>query len=148
MRPMHLWKWVAVLTTLLLSYTTGWAAFGEDLEKPHAEFSRQDGDWIARLTPRGKSSAIEIRFHVEGGTLKSVADKTYTPETHPQVDPKNFRSDFFSIQADVAPGAEATVSLSSAYFTSATELWGPATPGSISWGPTGATNTGLADKNA
>lgn len=93
-----------------------------------------------------KSGAIEIRFQVEGGALKSVADRTYTPGTHPLVDPKNFRSDFFSIRVDVAPGAEAAVSLSSAYFTSATELWGPAAPDSASWGPTGATNTALADR--
>jgi hypothetical protein len=146
MRYKHLWIWLLVVPVLLLSYAAGWAAFGEDIEKPRPEFSSQDGDWIARLTPRGKNSAIEIRFHVDGGTLKSIADKTYTPETHPQVDPKNFRSDFFSIQADVAHGAEAAVSVSSAYFTSATELWGPSAPGSVTWGPTGATNTALADR--
>jgi hypothetical protein len=146
MRFKHLCLWLMVIPLLLLSYASSWAAFGEDIEKPRPEFSKQDGDWIAKLTPRGKSTPVQIRFHVEGGTITAVGEKDYPPEAHPQVDPKNFRSDFFSIQASAAPGAEVAVSISSDYFTSATELWGPVTVNSTTWGPTGAVNTALADR--
>ena len=135
-----------VMPVLLLACAGAWAAFGEDIEKPKPEFSQQDDDRIARLIPRGKSTAIQIRFHVEGGALTAVSDKQYAAENHPKVDPKNFRSDFFSIQASAATGAEVAVSVSSAYFTSATDLWGPVSIDSLTWGPTGATNTALADR--
>jgi Na+-transporting methylmalonyl-CoA/oxaloacetate decarboxylase gamma subunit len=135
-----------VTLALLLSCATGWAAFGEDLEKPKPEFSQIDGDWNAHLIPRGKSTSIDIRFHAEGATLDTVAEPTFTPETEPGVDTKNYRSGFFSLHLTTEPGAEATVSLSSNYFTTATELWGPSAPKSTAWASTGATNTALADR--
>jgi hypothetical protein len=138
--------WFLVMPALLLSCASAWAAFGEDIEKPKPEFAQKDGDWIVRLIPRGKSTSVQIEFHVDGGTLTAVSGKEYPAENHPKVDPKNFRSDFFSIQASTPLGGEVTVSCSSNYFTSATDLWGPVSPNSITWGPTGAVNTALADR--
>jgi len=135
-----------IIPVLLVPHGSVWATLEEDIEKPRPEFSQQDGDWIARLIPRGKSTPIQIRFHAEDGNLTAVSDKQYTPENHPKVDPKNFRSDFFSIQARTAPGAEIAVSVSSAYFTSATELWCQLEPNAIAWGPSGATNMALGDR--
>jgi hypothetical protein len=135
-----------VTLALLLTCATGWAAFGEDLEKPKPQFNQSKGDWIAHLMPRGKNSSIEIRFHAEGATLDTVTEPTFTPETLPAVDTKNFRSDFFSLHLSTKPGAEATVALSSDYFTSATELWAATAANPTTWASTGATNTNLADR--
>jgi hypothetical protein len=146
MRIKHIGVWLLAMPALLLFAASSFAAFGEDIEKPHPEFSQKYGGWIARLTPRGKSTPVEIRFQAEGGKITVVAEKAYPPENLPKVDPKNFRSDFFSIQASAASGAEVVVSVSSDYFTSATDLWGPVTVNSTTWGPTGAINSALADR--
>ncbi len=143
----HCFSIGVLIACLLLAAAPGaWAAFGEDVEKPKPEYSRQDGDWIAKLVPRGKSTAIQIRFHLSGGQLTEVGEMTFAPDTHPQVDPKNFRSDFFKVEGTTAPGAEAALTVSSAYFTSATELWGPVDKTLIVWGPISGANVALADR--
>jgi Na+-transporting methylmalonyl-CoA/oxaloacetate decarboxylase gamma subunit len=101
-----------------------WAVFGEDLEKPKPEFSRQAQTVTAKLIPRGKSSSILIEFQASGGRLAEVAGVDMDKIADGSVDAKDFRSAFFRvIVAGVAPGGEATVSLKSTYFTGATELW-------------------------
>jgi Na+-transporting methylmalonyl-CoA/oxaloacetate decarboxylase gamma subunit len=147
MRPryFYLFLWIALLALLLPSVPL-WAAFGEDIEKPKPEFSQEGGDWIARLVPRGKSTSVQIRFHLEGGDITQAAAIEFAPAEQPKVDSKNFRSDFFKVEANLPPGSEAVLAASSDYFTSATELWG-AQPGAVSvWGTLGATNVGLADR--
>ncbi|MDA8140696.1 MAG: hypothetical protein M0036_18780 [Desulfobacteraceae bacterium] len=138
---------IALLALLLLSAPASlWAAFGEDIEKPKPEFTPDNGDWIAKLVPRGKSSSIQIRFHMEGGTMTHLSHLEFAPGQFPKIDPKNFRSDQFMVQADTTPGGEVKLSVGSTYFTSATELWGPKAGTPLIWGTVGATNVGLPDQ--
>jgi len=133
----------------LAAFPTGrtWAAFGEDLEKPKPEFNQEGQDWIARLIPRGKSTSIQIRFHVQGGALKSVTEQEFAAGQQPHVDLKDFRSGFFAVLVDVgAPGAEARLSLSTPYFTSATQLWRGKPEDPRSWIEAQATNLSLAER--
>lgn len=143
MRFRQLVLYTITLATFLLPCKSVWAAFGEDTEKPKPEFSLVGEDWIAKLTPRAKSNPIQIRFHVAGGTLAEVAAKEFSGDNMPEVDPKTFRSDFFSLKMTTgAPGGEVALSLSCDYFTTATELWGPKEKGSRTWASMGAVTTG------
>ncbi|MFH0731186.1 MAG: choice-of-anchor U domain-containing protein [Pseudomonadota bacterium] len=143
MRFRQIFLFMVTAALLLLSGNRGWAAFGEDTEKPKPEFSQEGGDWIAKLTPRAKSNPIQIRFHVGGGTLVEVAAREFAAGDMPDVDPKTFRSDFFTLRASPgAPGGEVTLSLSCDYFTTATEIWGPKEKGSRTWGTIKAVTTG------
>jgi len=101
-----------------------WAVFGEDLEKPNPEFSRQREAVSAKLIPRGKSTSILIEFQASGGRLVEVAGVDFESVQDPSVDSKDFRSALFSVRIEgVSPGGEITVGLKSGYFTAATELW-------------------------
>jgi len=116
----------ALLIALMLGLGAGEAraVFGEDLEKPKPEFSRQAETVNAKLIPRGKSSSIQIEFQTSGGRLAEVAGVDMDQIADGSVDAKDFRSAFFRVMvAGVAPGGEAAVSLKSTYFTAATELW-------------------------
>jgi hypothetical protein len=145
MKFIHFSIWLLVASLLACTPATLWAAFGEDIEKPKPEFTREDGDWVARFVPRGKSNAIRVRFHLDGGQIREAAAMEFAPAEQPDVDSKNFRSDFFKVRADVSIGGEAALSLSSDYFTSATELWGPQTTGGTQWGSMGAVVADQAD---
>jgi Na+-transporting methylmalonyl-CoA/oxaloacetate decarboxylase gamma subunit len=103
---------------------SAWAVFGEDLEKPKPEFSRQGDTVSAKLIPRGKSSSVLIDFQVSGGRLIDVAGVDFEAVREDSVDSKDFRSALFSFKVEgVSPGGEVAVGLKSAYFTAATELW-------------------------
>jgi hypothetical protein len=100
------------------------AAFGEDLEKPNPEFSTQGDRVVAKLVPRGKSTSTLIDFTAAGGRLAGVEAVDLDAAPHGAVDPKDFRSALFAVKIDgVSPGSTVEVSLSSRYFTGATELW-------------------------
>jgi hypothetical protein len=112
-----------VLVGLALAHAA-WAAFGDDIEKPKPEFTRQGERIAARLIPRGKSTSVQILFQVQGGTLLAVEGAEFEPSGQAGIDTKDFRSDMFTLRVGGLPvGGEATVSLASAYFTGATELW-------------------------
>lgn len=144
-KPAYLW--IMAMSVLLLHSGQAWAAFGEDLEKPRPEFSQEGGDWIAKLIPRGKSVSIQIRFHAEEAAIERTVMKEFREEEMPLVNWKNFRSDFFAvILTPAAPGAEVSLTISSDYFTTATELWGPASVNAREWATTGAVNVGLANR--
>jgi Na+-transporting methylmalonyl-CoA/oxaloacetate decarboxylase gamma subunit len=116
----------AMLIAMILGLGAGeaWAVFGEDLEKPKPEFSRQGEAVNAKLIPRGKSSSILIEFQASGGRLAEVAGVDMDQIADGSVDAKDFRSAFFRVMIEgFATGGEATVSLKSTYFTGATELW-------------------------
>jgi hypothetical protein len=101
-----------------------WAAFGEDPEKPKPEFTRQDDRILAKLVPRGKSASILIEFQAAGGILHGVEGVDFDPAGQEGLDAKDFRSDLFAVTAGgISPGGEVKLSLSSSYFTQATELW-------------------------
>jgi hypothetical protein len=149
MRFRQFFMFTIMVVMLLLSCDRGWAAFGEDTEKPNPQFSQEGGDWIAKFTPRAKSNPIQIRFHVAGGTLVEAAAREFAAGELPEVDPKTFRSDFFSLKMSTGtPGGEVAVSLSSDYFTTATELWGPKEKGSLTWASAGAVISGAKEGEA
>jgi hypothetical protein len=143
MKSKHFCVGVIIAAIMLLPCGSAWAAFGEDVEKPKPEFTQTGNDWVVKLIPRAKSNPIQIRFHVTGGTLTAVGPKEFTAGDMPMVDLKTFRSDFFSFQiASGTPGGEVTLSLSSDYFTTATEFWGPSAKGSTTWINAGAVTSG------
>jgi hypothetical protein len=114
---------VGLLCGLAIS-NTGWAAFGDDLEKPKPEFTRQDGRTVAKLIPRGKSTSVLIEFQATGGRLLGIEGMDFDPAGQRGMDAKDFRSDLFAVTAGrISPGGEVKMSLSSNYFTQATELW-------------------------
>jgi hypothetical protein len=117
----------AALIALIAGLTAAgpvWAAFGEDLEKPKPEFSREGETITAKLIPRGKSSSILIEFRVAGGRQVEMAGVDFESVQDERVDIKDFRSALFSFRVEgVLPGGAITISLKSAYFTGATELW-------------------------
>jgi hypothetical protein len=146
MKLRHLCTGVIIVAIMLLPCGRVWAAFGEDIERPQPKFTEDSGDWTAELIPRGKSSSIKIRFHVEGGTLAEPAPKVFTDADMPKIDLKNYRSGFFVL--DVIPstsGGEVKISIASSYFNSATDIWGVTERGSRTWGSTQPVNTGGKD---
>jgi hypothetical protein len=101
-----------------------WAAFGEDIEKPKPEFTREDPKMAAKLIPRGKTSSIRIEFQADGGRLLSVEGVDFDSVADQTVDRKDFRSAFFAVKVvELPPGGEVKVSMASAYFTGSTQLW-------------------------
>ena len=101
-----------------------WAAFGEDIEKPKPEFTREDPKMAAKLIPRGKTSSIRIEFQADGGRLLGVEGVDFDSVVDETVDVKDFRSALFAVKvAELPPGGEARVSMTSAYFTGSTQLW-------------------------
>jgi hypothetical protein len=125
---------------MMLPCNRVWAAFGEDIEAPKPKFTQENGDWIAQLIPRGKSTSIKMRFHVAGGTLVSVALKEFSEKEMPHVDTKNFRSGFYMVEITPGPDGETSLSVGSDYFNTATELWGPKEKASLTWSTTGSAN--------
>jgi hypothetical protein len=114
---------VGIFCVLTLA-SSGWAAFGEDTEKPKPEFARQGEGVVAKLIPRGKSTSVLIEFRAQGGALAQVEAEDFDEAGQAGMDAKDFRSALFAVKADgVSPGGEITLSLASNYFTQATELW-------------------------
>lgn len=113
-----------VLSCALAFSNAGWAAFGDDPEKPKPEFTRQEERMAAKLIPRGKSSSVLIEFQAAGGRLLGIEGMDFDPAGQKGLDAKDFRSDLFAVTVgEIAPGGEVKLSLSSSYFTQATELW-------------------------
>lgn len=101
-----------------------WAAFGEDIEKPKPEFTREGDRITARYIPRAKSTSVQVHFTVEGGKLIEVKAMDFEKADRPEVDIKNFKSALFTIEiGEVKPGAEAAVTISSDFFTSSTQYY-------------------------
>jgi len=104
--------------------TSVWAAFGEDLEKPKPEFTREGDVITAKLIPRAKSTSVAISFQVSSGRLMDVEGMDFKEAEHPSVDNKDFKSELFKIKIDtVAPGGEVKISITSDFFSSSTEYW-------------------------
>jgi len=103
---------------------TAWAAFGEDIEKPKPEFTREGDTVKAKYIPRAKSTSVQVYFTVKDGKLIEVKGMDFEKAARPEVDIKNFRSALFTIEiGEVKPGAEATVTISSQFFTSSTQYY-------------------------
>ncbi len=113
-----------ILATALTAATVAWAAFGEVIEKPAPEFSRQGDSITAKLIPRAKSTSVQIQFSVAGAKLLDVEGMDFEKAERPEVDVKNFKSALFVIHlGDVTPGGEAKVSLTSDFFISSTQFY-------------------------
>jgi len=113
-----------ILAMALAAETAAWAAFGEVIEKPVAEFSRQGDRITATLIPRAKSTRVRIQFSATGARLLDVAGLDFEKAERPQVDVKNFKSALFVIHLeDLPPGGEAKVTLSSDFFISSTQFY-------------------------
>jgi hypothetical protein len=126
-RMRHAVRTIRLMVGLLcgLAITSaGWAAVGDDLEKPRPEFTRHEERMAAKLIPRGKSASVLIEFQVSGGRLFGIEGMGFDPAGQKGMDAKDFRSDLFAVTAGgISPGGEVKLSLSSNYFTQATELW-------------------------
>jgi Na+-transporting methylmalonyl-CoA/oxaloacetate decarboxylase gamma subunit len=122
----RIWTWFILALMLLVSTprTQVWAAFGEDLEKPKPEFTREGDIITAKLIPRAKSTSVSIHFQVSGGDLIDVEGLDFKEAARPGVDNKDFKSELFVIKIDkVSQGGEAKVSITSNFFTSSTQFW-------------------------
>lgn len=118
------WLPVMMLAAALTAASAAWAAFGEVIEKPVAEFSRQGDRISAKLIPRAKSTSVQIQFSAVGARLLDVAGMDFEKAERPEVDVKNFKSALFVIHlGEVTPGAEAKVSLTSDFFISSTQFY-------------------------
>ena len=112
------------LFCMLAVSSPGWAAFSDDAEKPKPEFTRQVDRIVAKLIPRGKSTSVLIHFQTPDGQLLGVEGVDFDEAGQKGMDAKDFRSALFAVKAGgLSPGGEIRVSLSSNYFTQATELW-------------------------
>lgn len=129
---------LTMVTVLLAAYSSVWAAFGEDIEKPKPVFTQEGTDWVSELIPRGKSTPIQIRFHVDGGILSKPAEIIFNEADMPNINWKNYRSGYYLLDIiPSAPGGEVTLSLASNYFTSATDIWGFKERKTKTWGTIG-----------
>jgi hypothetical protein len=120
------WTWLilALLMIALAPRTAVWAAFGEDLEKPKPEFTREGDVITAKLIPRAKSTSVSIHFQVSGGRLMDVEGMDFKEAARSGVDNKDFKSELFVIKIDnVSPGGEVKVSITSDFFSSSTQYW-------------------------
>jgi hypothetical protein len=114
---------IAIFYGLAVS-SPSWAAFGDDAEKPKAEFTRQADRIAAKLIPRGKSTSVRIEFQTPDAKLLDVEGVDFDAAGQKGLDAKDFRSALFAVKAGgLSPGGEIQVSFSSNYFTQATELW-------------------------
>jgi len=120
------WTWLIFVSVMLVMApgTEVWAAFGEDLEKPRPEFTREGDVITAKLVPRAKSTSVLLRFLVSGGRLVDVEGMDFKDAVRPGMDNKDFKSELFVIKIDnVSPGGEAQISVTSNFFTSSTQYW-------------------------
>jgi hypothetical protein len=121
-----IWQWLPAVVLVIITASGGvaWAAFGENIEKPQPEFTRQGDDFIAKLIPRAKSTSVSIRFAVNGGKLLDVQGMDFEKAERPEVDIKNFKSALFVLSiGEIPPGGEVKVSLSSDFFISSTQFY-------------------------
>jgi Na+-transporting methylmalonyl-CoA/oxaloacetate decarboxylase gamma subunit len=118
------WLILAFMMIALTPQTSVWAAFGEDLEKPKPEFTREGDVITAKLIPRAKSTSVSIHFQVSGGRLIDVEGMDFKEAERPGIDNKDFKSELFMVKIDkVSPGGEVKVSITSDFFSSSTQYW-------------------------
>ena len=120
------WMWLIPVLLLIgmLPCKTAWAAFGEDLEKPKPEFSREKDTITAKLIPRAKSTSVLILFEVSGGHLADVEGLDFEEARSPSIDNKDFKSELFTVIIDgINTGGEVKLSITSDFFSGSTEFW-------------------------
>ncbi|MBF0100698.1 MAG: OadG family protein [Desulfobacterales bacterium] len=132
-----------IYSVIVLVPDLAMAAFGEDLEKPKPTFQKENQSIIAKLIPRGKSTFITIDFTIKGATLQEVKAYDFDFDKSNEVDKKDFRSSLFQVtitngspsnisfgpfslplpRTNAPIASPVSVSLTSSYFSSATQLW-------------------------
>jgi hypothetical protein len=97
----------------------------QDIEKPKPEFTPKGDIVTAKFIPRAKSNSVTIDFTVTGGgKLVEVKNFDINKALRPEINKKDFRSDLFSMDINgVVSGGEATLAISSAFFSSSTSFW-------------------------
>jgi hypothetical protein len=115
---------IAAILLAAAAWSDCHAMFGEDLEKPRPEFTRQDDSIVARLIPRAKSTSVQFEFRVAGGGLKEVQGIDFMTAGTPEVDVKEFKSSLFDVVITLeTPGTDAEVVITSSFFNLSTEYW-------------------------
>ena len=146
--PTYLWF---VLIWMMVAFPAVSLAFfninDTDREKPKPEFTREAEQIVAKLIPRAKSNSITILFKSEGGNIAKVAGFDINSALDPQINPKDFRSELFSVEIEgLAPGGEATLSIASSFFSSSTYFWVFNQGKTPAWRDAKADHIRLADK--
>jgi len=115
---------MALALFTLMAARSVWGSFGDNVEKPTPEFTRQGDIVTAKLIPRAKSTSVSLKFRVTGGKLLDVEAMDFEQAERPEVDVKNFKSALFVIHiGDVTPGDEVKISISSDFFISSTQFY-------------------------
>jgi len=122
-RPSCLFWLILAAVWPLFILSPSLAAIGEDTEKPVPEFTRAGKTITAKLIPRAKSTSVLINFSTAQGQLTDVKGIEFETLRTPELDDKEFKSSFFDVTVNLPPGAEAEITISSAFFTIATEYW-------------------------
>lgn len=133
----------------LIGYWTGigWAAFGEDIEKPRPQFVRKEGAVIATLLPRAKSTSVQIRFDVDRALALEVIGIDFESLRTPGLDIKEFKSSFFQVDIEgIPPGGQVVLNITSDFFTSSTQYWVYRPDGSVQWSDSGIAVKKAAEK--
>jgi hypothetical protein len=143
----RLFPFFACFLVVCLFASAGWAAFGEDEEKPKPEFTREGDQVTAKLIPRGKRISVQIDFTASGGKLQSVETMDFAEAERPEVDRKDFRSGLFVVKVGgFPPGAKTDVSMASNYFTRSTEFWVFNPKAETLWAKVEAEHASLAER--
>lgn len=125
----------------------GWAAFGDDIEKPQPKFVREGSSVIATLLPRAKSTSVHIRFDVDGPLPFEVSGVDFEAIRTPELDIKEFKSAFFQVDIEnVSPGGQVVLNITSDFFTSSTQYWVYRPGGSAPWSDSGISAKKVAEK--
>lgn len=118
-----------IIVTAVFGWTGHCRAGGlltfNDMEKPTPKFTRTEDNITAKFIPRAKSTSVELQFGVvSGGSLEKVRGIDFDAVARPEVDEKNFKSAVFEIRVGkIAPGGQASISIDSDFFTSATAFY-------------------------
>lgn len=139
----------AGLMVCLIGWWTGlgWAAFGDDIEKPQPKFVREGSAVIATLLPRAKSTNVQIRFDADRALPLEVIGVDFEAIRTPELDIKEFKSAFFQVDIqDIAPGGQVVLNITSDFFTSSTQYWVYRPDGSAKWSDTGIRAKKLTEK--
>jgi len=139
----------AVLMVWLIGWWTGfgWAAFGDDIEKPQPKFVREGSAVIATLLPRAKSTSVQIRFDADRALPFEVIGVDFEAIRTSDLDIKEFKSAFFQVDIkDVAPGGQVVLNITSDFFTSSTQYWVYRPNGSVKWSDSGIAAKKVAEK--
>ncbi|MEW6260068.1 MAG: OadG family transporter subunit [Thermodesulfobacteriota bacterium] len=122
----------------------GWAAFGDDIEKPQPKFVQEGSTVVATLLPRAKSTSVQIRFNADRDLPLGVIGIDFESIRTSDLDIKEFKSAFFQVDIeDVTPGGQVVLNITSDFFTSSTQYWVYRPDESVKW-----RDSGIAAKKA